>query len=93
MSNRNIINALAMVGAILVLVGVTFAATSALADGHGDVVSRAVAIHGAAETSADTAARAHAEAAERAAERIALANELDLDIRLLDRRSDQVARQ
>lgn len=83
MQKRNIEDGLALAGAILVIVGVSFAATSALADGN-DVVTTAVAIHDAAETSATNAATAHTEAADAAVARMARSNELDLDIRLID---------
>ena len=92
MSNRNIENGLAVAGAILVLVGVLFAAASALADETNGVTATGIAIHGAAETSVETAATAHAEAAEAAAERMARNNELDLDIRFFDRMSNRVAK-
>lgn len=92
MRSKDIENGLALAGAILVLIGVSFAATSALAAENGSVTVTAVAIHKAAETSVENAAIAHTEAAEAAARRIAQSNELDLDIRFFDRNSNLVAR-
>lgn len=90
--NRLIVNGLAVAGAILVLVGVLFAAGSALAADNNAIVTTAVAIHSAADTSIDVAAQAHAEAADSALERIESDNRLDLDIRLLDQNSELVAK-
>lgn len=89
---KDIENGLALAGAILVLIGVSFAATSALAAENAGITVTGVAIHKAAETSIEHAAIAHAEAADVAVRRIARSNELDLDIRFFDHNSTLVAR-
>lgn len=91
MTNKYILNGLAVIGAFIVLIGVLAAAGSALAADADDVVATAVAIHDAADTSIDVAVRAHVEAADHAFERIASDIRLDLDIRLLDQKSAVVA--
>lgn len=92
MGNRNIVNGLALIGAILVLVGVTVAANTALADDAKGV--RALASTSESLTPKSRAAddKANREAAEAASERIRLDNKLDLEIRLADRTSTLVGR-
>lgn len=85
MNTRNVENRLALVGAMLVLIGVTFAASSALASDISDVSSTAVAIHTAADRSLEQAHKANHAAV--AATAIVLDVELDLDIRLSVRNS------
>jgi hypothetical protein len=87
MNTRNVENRLALVGAILVLIGVTFAAGSAFASGMNDVSSTAVAIHTAADHSLELARTANHTAVADAANAIVLDVQLDLDIRHSDRRS------
>lgn len=87
MNTRNVENRLALVGAMLVLIGVTFAASSALASDISDVSSTAVAIHTAAELSLEQAHKANHAAVADAATAIVLDVELDLDIRLSVRNS------
>lgn len=87
MNDRNIVNGLALFGAIIVIVGVMFAASSALAEERPTVVTTAVAIHNAADTSVIKAETATIEATVAASEQIARDIRLDLDIRLVDRTS------
>jgi hypothetical protein len=78
MKAKNIENNLALAGALIVLVGVSFAAEDALGF----------------ETTASTksgAAKANADAAAQAAKSVALENWIDLDIKLEDRTSVLVA--
>jgi len=92
MGNRNIVNGLAIIGAILVLIGVTIAANTALADeakGVRALASTSDSLQDKDMASEDTADR---EAADAASDRIALDNKLDLEIRLSDRTSIIVAR-
>ena len=84
MDKRNVENGLALAGAVLVLVGVTFAASSALAEESPRV--------DAAPTTVDIAAdEINRDAARDAVDRIALDNALDLDIRFKSHISDLVA--
>lgn len=87
MNDRNIVNVLALFGVIIVMVGVMFAATSALAEENPTVVTTAVAIHEAGDKSVIKAETATHEAAVAASEQIVRDIELDLDIRLIGRRS------
>ncbi len=91
MNTRNVENSLALVGALLVLIGVTFAAGSALASGVNDVSSTAVAIHTAADHSLVQANRANHAAVADAATAIVLDVRLDLDIRLSVHKSVLIA--
>lgn len=91
MNDRNIVNGLALFGALIVIVGVMFAASSALAEEQPNVVTTAVAIHDAADRSVDKAQLANIEAADSASEQIARDIRLDLDIRLVGRRSTAAA--
>lgn len=92
MKTRNIENGLALVGAIVVLVGVSFAADNALAEEHSNVISTAVAIHDTADDTLESAAEANAETAATAATSLALENWFVLDIQLDDRTSTLMAR-
>ena len=92
MGNRNIVNGLAIVGAILVLVGVTIAANTALAEEAKSGRAPATTAKALLETKRDIAEKANRDAADDAAESIALDNELDLEIRLTDRTSTTASR-
>jgi len=92
MGNRNIVNGLALIGAVLVLVGVTIAASTALAEEAKSGRSPTAATKGLSEKGKTTAEQANREAADDAAESIALDNKVDLEIRLLDRTSTVVSR-
>lgn len=91
MKAKNIENNLALVGALIVLVGVSFAAEDALGFEAADVTATAVAIHNVAVSTTSGAAKANADAAALAAKSLARENWLDLDIKLDDHRSTLVA--
>ena len=91
MNDRNIVNTLALFGAIIIIVGVMFAASSALAEERPTVVTTAIAIHDAAFSSVDKAETATLEAAAAASEQLARDIRLDLDIRLVGRTSSATA--
>lgn len=86
MNTRNVENRLALVGAMLVLIGVTFAASSAFADDVNDVSSTPVPIHTAAVQSVIEARKANHAAVVNATTAIVLGVERDLDIRLSARK-------
>ena len=92
MKTRNIEDGLALVGAIIVLVGVSFAGGNALAEEHTNLTTTAIAIHNASNETLDGAAIANEETAAAAAASLALENWIDLDIRLDDRTSTLMAR-
>lgn len=92
MKARNIENGLAVIGAIVVLIGVSFAADNALADEHAGITTTAVAIHNVADVTLITAAEANTETAAKAATSLAFENWIDLDIQLADLTSTLIAR-
>jgi len=92
MKARNIENGLALVGAVVVLIGVSFAADNALAEENADVTTTTVAIDIATDNTLNSAAKANAETAARAVESLALENWIELDIQLEDRTSTLIAR-
>ena len=87
----NIEERLGLLGALIVLIGVSSAAGEALAAETADLTTTAMAIHEAAEDTLEIAEQANAEAAAKAAATLAIENGLDLDIRLDDRTSILVA--
>lgn len=87
MKATNIEERLALVGVLLVLLGVSSAAQDALAVETADLTTTAVAIHSAADNTRAIAAEANAESAATAAKALAAKNWLDLDIRLDDHTS------
>jgi len=91
MKAKNIENNLALVGALIVLVGVSFAAEDALGFETADVTTTATAIHDVADSTTSSAAQATADAAALAAKSLARENWIDLDIKLEDHRSTLVA--
>ena len=91
MKTRNIENNLAAVAALIVLVGVSFAAEDALGFEPADLTSTAIAIHDTSDATLRGAARANQDAAAQAARSLALENWVDLDIKLEDRTSTLVA--
>lgn len=91
MKARNIENGLALVGALIVIVGVSFAAESALAKESALVTTTAVAIHNVADDTLQGAKQANKEAARQAAESLAAENWIELDIQFDDRTSTLVA--
>jgi len=91
MKARNIENNLALVGALVVLVGVLFAAEDALGFETADVTPTVIAIRDVADSTRSDAAKANADAAALAAKSLARENWIDLDIKLDDRTSTLVA--
>ena len=91
MKAKNIENNLALVGALIVLIGVSFAAEDALGFETADVTTTATAIHDVADSTTSSAAQATADAAALAAKSLARENWIDLDIKLDDHRSTLVA--
>lgn len=83
----NIEERLGLLGALIVLIGVSSAAGEALAAETADLTTTAIAIHEAAEDTLEIAEQANAEAAAKAAATLAIENGLDLDIRFDDRTS------
>ena len=92
MGNRNIVNGLALIGAILVLVGVTIAANTALAEEATGVRALTSTSDSLLDKGRANEEKANREAADAALDRLALDNKLDLEIRLTDRTSTVVAR-
>jgi len=91
MKAKNIENNLALVGALIVLIGVSFAAEDALGLETANVTTTAIAIHDVADSTTSGAAQASADAAAQAARSLATENGIDLDINLEDRTSTLVA--
>ena len=91
MKFRNLENNLALLGAVIVLIGVSFAAEDALAKETPEITTTAVAIHNAAAVTLEIAEEANADAARRAARSLALETVIDLDIKLEDTTSTLIA--
>lgn len=91
MKTSNMEERLALLGALVVLIGVSMAAEDALADDAADLTTTAIDIHEAAQDTLETARAANTEAAIQAARSLALENWIDLDIRLEDHTSTTVA--
>lgn len=91
MKTRKFENGLAVLGALVVMLGVTAAAGSALAADNDQVTSTAVAVHTAGDNTVVDAGKANAETAERALRALELSTLIDLDIAITDRKSMQVA--
>ena len=90
MKARNVENNLALVGALIVLVGVSFAAEDAFGFEAADVTTNAI------QDTADSivsgaAAQANADAAAQAAKSLAMQNWISLDMKLEDRTSTLIA--
>ncbi|MDJ0710313.1 MAG: hypothetical protein QNJ14_07990 [Woeseiaceae bacterium] len=90
MKLKNLENHLALLAAVIVLVGVSFAAEDALAKETRDVTNMAVADDVAA-SALKIAEKASKDSAARAAESLALDVMIDLDIKLADTRSTLIA--
>ena len=82
---------LAVAGAIVVLLGVGFAATTALADEAEGVAATAVAIHTAGDASAARGREANGDAAAESVEALRADTALDLDIQFSDHTSTLIA--
>ena len=91
MKTRNIENGLALLGAMIVIIGVSFAAESALAKESAHVTATAEAIKDVADNTRQDAKQANHEAASQAAKSLASENWVDLDIRFDDRTSVLIA--
>ena len=90
MKLRNLENHLALLAAVVVLIGVSFAAEDALAKETRDVTNMAVATDAAA-SALKIAEKASTDSAVRAAESLAMDVLIDLDIRLADTSSTKTA--
>ena len=82
---------LAVAGAIIVLLGVGFAATAALADEADGVATTAVAIHTAGDVSAARGREANGDAAAETVATLRADTALDLDIQFSDHTSTLIA--
>ena len=91
MKRNDIENGLALLGALVVLVGVTSAASSAFAAEPPKIETTATAIHEAGEATLAPARQANNRSAAEAARAIALENLEALDIELTDRTSTLIA--
>ena len=91
MKTRNIENGLAVLGAMIVMIGVSFAAESALAKESAHVTATAEVIKDVADNTLQGAKQANHEAASQAARSLASENWIDLDIRFGDRTSMLIA--
>ena len=91
MKGTNLEERLAVLGALLVLIGVSFAAEDALAVDNADVTTTTVDILCAADNTIEIAEQANEEAAAKAIEALAKENGQDLDIRLDDHRTGLIA--
>ncbi|MDH3550417.1 MAG: hypothetical protein OEQ16_13815 [Gammaproteobacteria bacterium] len=91
MKTRNIENGLALLGAMVVIIGVSFAAESALAKESAHATATTDAIQDVADNTLQGAKQANHEAASQAAKSLASENWIDLDIRFDDRTSMLVA--
>ena len=90
MKKTNIENTLALAGALIVLIGVSAAASSVLAEETNTIETQVVVAEVTTETSVvigQAASKAATEATDAAISSVSLENRLDLDIRLLDRKS------
>ena len=91
MKVRNLEDRLALLAALIVLFGVTFATGDALANDETEVTATAVSIHKAGCATLESAEKANHEAATRAIVSLTLENWVDLDIKLDDRTSTLTA--
>lgn len=91
MRRKNIENGLALLGALVVLIGVSSAATSAFAAERTEVEITAIAIHEAGAATLPAARQANQRAAADAIRSIELDNLISLDIELADRTSTLIA--
>lgn len=91
MKKRNIENRLALVGALIVLIGVSSAATSAFAAAPTDVLKTSVARHSAADATVIRAKKEITDAAVEAAESLKAGITFDLEIHMKDLTSSLIA--
>ena len=85
MKARNLENGLAVLGALVVILGVSAAAGTALAADAELVTTTAMAVHDAGEVARETAAEAQNETAERAIKVLELSNTIELEMSIGDR--------
>jgi hypothetical protein len=86
MKTNNFEQALALAGALIVMIGVSTAANLAFAD-EANTADKVAAATESSQAISDSANRATTQAIDEAILTVRLDNELDLDIRLLDRNS------
>lgn len=91
MKAKNIENNLALAGALIVLIGVSFAAEDALGFETADLTTTAIAIHDVTDSTTSGAEKANSDAAAQAVRSLELETWIDLDIKLEDRTSSLVA--
>ena len=91
MKTRNIENGLALIGAMIVIIGVSFAAESAFAKESAHVRTTTAAMHDVSENTLRGAEQAIIEAARQAARSLTTENWIDLDIKFDDRTSTLAA--
>ena len=87
MRTKHTVNGLAIAGALVVLVGVTLAASDALAAESDTIEPTAIAIDDISDSALASAETANTEAAADALLAVELSNKLDLDIQLVDHNS------
>lgn len=87
MKARNLENGLAVLGALVVILGVSAAAGTALAADAELVTTTAVAVHDAGAVARETAAEAQNETARRAIEVLELSNTIELEMSIDGRTS------
>ena len=87
MRTKHTVNGLAIAGALVVLVGVTLAASDALAAESDTIEPTAIAIDDISDSALASAETANTEAVADALSAVELSNRLDLDIQLVDRMS------
>lgn len=93
MKAKKIENGLALMGAVIVLIGVSFAADDALAEETADVTTTPETINNVTDHTLDGAKTANVETAAKAVASLAIENWVDLDIQLEDRTSTLIAGQ
>lgn len=91
MKAKKIEEHLALLAAVVILVGVSSAANTALAEETANVTTTAIAAHDVANSTLAIAAEANTEAAARAARSLVLETGIDLDIQLKDPSSKLIA--
>ena len=84
MRTKHTVNGLAIAGALVVLVGVTLAASDALAAESDTIEPTAIAIDDISDSALASAETANTEAVADALSAVELSNRLDLDIQLVD---------
>ena len=91
MKDRNVENRLVQLAAVVVLLGVSFAAQEALADEPAETATPAAAVDETSSSTLESASEANSQAAARAAASLAFENWIELDIKLEDHTSTLIA--